>query len=63
LTNSCQNKTARKATTTVIQKIRNNNNESKQNDDEEPDLATLVEFMTKDAVLWEVFQIKVRENK
>ena len=62
MTNSCQNKTARKATTTVIRKIRNNN-ESKQNDDEEPDISALVEFMTKDAVLWEVFLIKLREKQ
>ena len=45
---------------TVLQKIRNKN-ESKH-DDVEPDLCTLVEFLTKDAVLWEVFQIKVRER-
>ena len=54
---------ARRATSTVLQKIVNNNNNDKEDEIDEPELHALVEFITKDAVLWEVFQIKVREKQ
>ena len=53
----------RRATSTVSQKITNVNNNDKEDEIDEPELHALVEFITKDAVSWEVFQTEVREKQ